>query len=189
METINKRKYILDIAEELICHYGSKDTTVRLIAQKANINAAMLNYYFESKENLLVMLFERRIEQFKDAEKLLDMRNKTASEKLSGYIHFFIDLIVDHHSFCKLMMKEKLSNENEKIVNLIDSYCKWNQEKLKRDSNCIKIDFDDFIMMLTGTLVAAILRIDRMSDISNQMKKIKIRKDLDKIHQGLMIYK
>jgi len=116
VETKSKKKHILDIAEELFCNYGSKDTTVRLIAQKADINTAMLNYYFNSKENLFLIVFESKIDQFKDAEKRLDLQDKTSAEKLSIYIDFFIDLVIDNLSFFKLIMKEKLSNENEKLL-------------------------------------------------------------------------
>ncbi|MBF4518902.1 TetR/AcrR family transcriptional regulator [Flavobacterium sp. ANB] len=188
MDTRNKKDQILDIAEKLFCNYGSKDTTVRLIAQKANINTAMLNYYFKSKENLFVMIFERRIEQFKTAEKRIDLRNKTASEELLVYINFFIDLIADHQPFYKLMMKEKLSNENEKIVTLINSYFKLNRETLK---NIIKresiykqadhTDIETFIMTISGFLVCLIFKLESESELVNQRNKNKAKQYLEKV--------
>ncbi len=187
METKNKKKHILDIAEELFCNYGSKDTTVRLIAQKADINTAMLNYYFNSKENLFLIVFESKINQFKEAEKKLDLQHKTTAEKLSIYIDFFIDLVIDNLPFFKLIMKEKLSNENDKIVTLIDSYFKSNRQILKnilnRNSTQTKIDIDDFIMIISGFLIFVIFKIDS-SDVSNEKNKIEMKKDLGKVLRG-----
>lgn len=187
MDTKNKKDQILDIAEELFCDYGSKETTVRLIAQKANINTAMLNYYFKSKENLFVLIFERNIEQFKRAEKQLNLQDKTASEELLEYFNFFIDLIVDHHPFFKLMMKEKLSNENEKITAIINSYFKLNRQTLKsiikRESNykyADNTDIDTFIMTISGFLVCVIFKLESDPELTNQKDKIKAKEYLNK---------
>lgn len=195
MDTKNKKDQILDIAEELFCSHGSKETTVRLIAQKANINTAMLNYYFKSKENLFVLIFERKIEQFKEAEKLLDFQYKTVSEQLSTYINFFIDLIVDHQSFYKLMMKEKLSNENEKIVAIIDSYFKLNRQTLKsiirRESNykqADNTDIDTFIMTISGFLVCVIFKLDSESKNTKQKNKLKAKEYLEKVLLSLAVF-
>lgn len=189
MDTRKIKNQILDIAEDLFCYYGLKGTTVRLIAQKANINTAMVNYYFRSKENLFVVIFKRRIEQFKETEKLLDIQNTTVSAKLFDYINFLIDLIVEHTAFCKLMMLVKLSNENEEIIDIIDSFCKRNRETFKsiisKDSNHNKINSDDFMMIVSGFLISTIFKLEKTSTTSNQKKKIKIKADLQKIINSL----
>ncbi len=46
----DKQIHILDIAEELIAKKGYEGTSVRDICSKANINVAMISYYFGSKE-------------------------------------------------------------------------------------------------------------------------------------------
>ena len=43
----------LEAAEELIAEKGFEETTVRNICQKANINVAMISYYFGSKEKMM----------------------------------------------------------------------------------------------------------------------------------------
>ena len=48
---------ILDAARELFAEYGYRDTTIRMISQKANVNGAAINYYFRSKETLYKTLF------------------------------------------------------------------------------------------------------------------------------------
>ena len=41
-----KQIHILNVAEELIAQNGFEDTSVREISKKANINVAMISYYF-----------------------------------------------------------------------------------------------------------------------------------------------
>ena len=43
---------ILHVAIEVFAEYGFRDTTVREICNRANVNVASVNYYFRSKEGL-----------------------------------------------------------------------------------------------------------------------------------------
>ncbi len=59
-EKVDKRAHILAIAEQLFADNGFDGTSVRDIAQLANVNLAMISYYFGSKEKLLEALIEDR---------------------------------------------------------------------------------------------------------------------------------
>ena len=65
--TVSKRKKerILEVSEELFAEFGYDRTSVRIIAQKANINIAMISYYFGSKELLFTELVEYRALSFR----------------------------------------------------------------------------------------------------------------------------
>ena len=54
----NAEEDILNAAREIFLEKGFKETTMRDIANKANINMAMLHYYFRSKENLFQLVFD-----------------------------------------------------------------------------------------------------------------------------------
>ncbi|MFY8008647.1 MAG: TetR family transcriptional regulator, partial [Flavobacterium sp.] len=56
-----KQIEILQVAEQLFAEEGFDGTSVRDIAKKANINIAMISYYFGSKEKLLEALVIYRI--------------------------------------------------------------------------------------------------------------------------------
>lgn len=56
-----KQIHILDIAEELIAKKGFEGTSVREISSKANINIAMISYYFGSKEKMMGSLYQLRV--------------------------------------------------------------------------------------------------------------------------------
>jgi AcrR family transcriptional regulator len=188
MKANNKKIAILDIAEDLFCCYGSKNTTVRLISEKAEISPAMLNYYFGSKGNLSLLIFERKIKQLKARQKELDLKNKTAIEQTLIYTNFYIDLIVDHLPFYRLMMKEKLLNENEIIVDLIDSYFKSNMETLRnvlnkgRNEKEIKqLNNDSFVMIVSGLFANIIFKTDNVQDVLYHKNVKQIKKQLHEV--------
>jgi len=55
----------METAEILFAEKGFNGTSVRDIAEKANVNLAMISYYFGSKDKLLEALFGYRGEHFK----------------------------------------------------------------------------------------------------------------------------
>ncbi|WP_027388352.1 TetR/AcrR family transcriptional regulator [Chryseobacterium gregarium] len=61
-----KQIHILDIAEELIAKKGYEGTSVRDICSKANINVAMISYYFGSKEKMMSYLYQYRVQKTRE---------------------------------------------------------------------------------------------------------------------------
>lgn len=61
-----KQIRILDVAEELIAKKGFEGTSVRDISSKANINVAMISYYFGSKEKMLAYLYQYRVQRTRE---------------------------------------------------------------------------------------------------------------------------
>ncbi len=74
--TLNdKQIQMLEVAEKLFAEHGFDGTSVRQIAQEADINIAMISYYFGSKEKLLEALFNFRMEDFRmELETILSKR-------------------------------------------------------------------------------------------------------------------
>ena len=54
-----KKDIILDVAENLFAKHGFEGTTTRAISDQAEVNIAMLSYYFGSKEKLLEAVMDR----------------------------------------------------------------------------------------------------------------------------------
>ena len=65
MDFSEKQISILKIAERLISEKGFENATVREISKRADVNLAMINYYFGSKEKLLESLFIWKSSQFR----------------------------------------------------------------------------------------------------------------------------
>ncbi len=64
MDFNEKQIDILLAAERLFATKGFDGTSVRDIAHEANVNVAMINYYFGSKDKLLDTFFEWRVPDF-----------------------------------------------------------------------------------------------------------------------------
>jgi len=63
----DKQIKILDVAEELIAKKGFDGTSVRDICSRANINVAMISYYFGSKEKMMSYLYQYRVQRTKES--------------------------------------------------------------------------------------------------------------------------
>ena len=55
---------IVQAARTLFAERGLRDTTVRMIAQKARVNGAAVNYYFKSKDALYAAIFDEAFQKF-----------------------------------------------------------------------------------------------------------------------------
>ncbi len=90
-ETVNS---LLDVAETLFAEYGFAGTTVRDISAKANINQALINYHFKSKQGLFKAIFERRAKTLVEERlSLLDKAREVAHGKaipLKDLIYAFV---------------------------------------------------------------------------------------------------
>ena len=61
-----KQLHILEVAEGLIAEKGYKGTSVREICSQANINVAMISYYFGSKDKMMFHLYQYRVQKAKE---------------------------------------------------------------------------------------------------------------------------
>lgn len=57
------RKHLLNVSESLFIKHGYTATSTRMIADASDVNIAMINYYFVSKENLLDSVITRMLKR------------------------------------------------------------------------------------------------------------------------------
>ena len=62
-----KQIHILNVAEKLIAKKGYEGTSVRDISSQANINVAMISYYFGSKEKMMSYLYQYRVQRTRES--------------------------------------------------------------------------------------------------------------------------
>ncbi|MCA6454520.1 MAG: helix-turn-helix transcriptional regulator, partial [Chitinophagaceae bacterium] len=56
----DKKQHILNAAIELFAEKGFEGSSIRDLAARADVNVAMVNYYFGSKEKLFETIVEHR---------------------------------------------------------------------------------------------------------------------------------
>lgn len=118
-----KQIHILDIAEELIAKKGYEGTSVRDICSKANINVAMISYYFGSKEKMMSYLYQYRVlktrENFSEfADTIKDGKPEMQMREMIKYI---VSQLFKYNYFHGFVTQELRHTENLKDE-LLDFY-------------------------------------------------------------------
>lgn len=86
----DKQLEILQAAERLFTQLGFDGASVRDIAKEANVNVAMISYYFGSKERLLEALIITRISDMRLQIENLYKEDLTPFEKINRLIELYI---------------------------------------------------------------------------------------------------
>ena len=132
-EKVDKRAHILAVAEQLFADNGFDGTSVRDIAQLANVNLAMISYYFGSKEKLLEALIEDRAGYTLG---ILEEVNKDQSltpwDKLERMIEFYVDKIMNNYRFHCIMSHQYNNTRSADVKELIINIKLRNFEQFKK---------------------------------------------------------
>lgn len=120
MKLNEKQIQILEVAEKLFAENGFDGTTVRQIAKEADINVAMISYYFGSKEKMLEALLLYRISDFKMELEQAISPEMDSNEKIDVFVRIVITRVHNNR-------------RTHKIVNF--EYAKGSRQ----------IDFDSYI--------------------------------------------
>jgi AcrR family transcriptional regulator len=133
MEYSEKQVQIMETAEMLFAEKGFNGTSVRDIAEKANVNLAMISYYFGSKDKLLEALFSYRGEHLKlKIENIILDKESTVTEKINTLIDHYIDKIMQQQCFSRIMAREQVLNHTGITAQLIFQMKKRNQELISK---------------------------------------------------------
>lgn len=107
MEFNEKQISIIKAAEQLISEKGFEASTVREISARAEVNLAMINYYFGSKEKLLEALFLLKSSQLRITTDLV-VKDTTLNslEKIIKLSENYFEKVFSNFSFHKIMLKD-----------------------------------------------------------------------------------
>jgi AcrR family transcriptional regulator len=133
MEFNDKQVQILEAAEQLFADKGFEGTSVRDVAEVANVNVAMISYYFGSKEKMLDSLFSYRSEaSLMKLESMLYHKNITTLQKVNMLIDYYIDKIQDQPCFYKIMMREQVASFRPTTTAMIMDFKRKNQALIEQ---------------------------------------------------------
>ncbi len=106
MEKTDKKTDILQAAEKLFCEFGYEGTSTRQISKESGANMAMINYYFGSKEGVLLEIMESRIAGFKSQLNAIAEEPISPKAKILKVVEQYAARIFVNISFHKLMHRE-----------------------------------------------------------------------------------
>jgi AcrR family transcriptional regulator len=185
-EKVDKRAHILSVAEQLFAENGFDGTSVRDIAQLANVNLAMISYYFGSKEKLLEALIEDRAGYTLGIlEELSKNQALTPWEKIDRQVEFYVEKILNNFRF-HCIMSQQYNTTRSEIKELLITIKQRNLEQIKiviqdgqKKKVFRKVDVELTMASVFGTLshitnskalYCRLMKIDETDDASYRKK-------------------
>ncbi|MEO5996479.1 MAG: TetR/AcrR family transcriptional regulator [Chitinophagaceae bacterium] len=130
---MDKKEHIIQKAIELFSEWGFDNTTIREISQKANVNVAMINYYFGSKIKLFESIIEYKSTYLKTKlEELQANVSLNEMDKINVIIEEYTTKILSNPRFHKVMHQELLLKTRPDLIAIIKKLFDNNYKIIKR---------------------------------------------------------
>ncbi len=114
---VEAKQKILNAAEKIFAEKGYDGARVNEIAKAAGVNKALIYYYFNSKEDILVSLFSSLIDEvtgmFKgySAEELESLfAGENSGENFDGFVENILDYVLAKKDILKVAMIESIKS-------------------------------------------------------------------------------
>jgi AcrR family transcriptional regulator len=120
VETNPSTEEKIKVAARIIFHKkGFSGTRTRDIAEEANINLALLNYYFRSKEKLFQLIMMEDVKFFLESVSINFNDAKTSfDEKINRIVSGYIDMLIKQPHIPIFVLSELRSNPDRFITNV-----------------------------------------------------------------------
>ena len=139
----------MDIAEELIAKKGYEGTSVRDICSKANINVAMISYYFGSKEKMMSYLYQYRVLKTREnfSEFADTIKDGKPEMQLREMIKYIVSQLFKYNYFHGFVTRELRHTENlkDELLDFYQLFVKKLDEVIK------KVSHQEFFYFYTQT--------------------------------------
>ncbi|MDI1316256.1 TetR/AcrR family transcriptional regulator [Flavobacterium sp.] len=152
----DKQIEILQVAEKLFAEEGFDGTSIRDIAKKANVNIAMISYYFGSKEKMLEALVLSRISDMRLQLESLYNENIPPFAKVDKMVELYITRINKNRCIYQILHSE-FSNKKRELN--FEGFTEMKKSNLETFRNIIKEgqDSGDFQQEINVALLPPII--------------------------------
>ncbi len=131
IETVDTREQLLKTASKLFGEKGFEAVSTRELAKAADVNIAMIAYYFGSKEGLFKAMIEERFPKTVTHLRNIQKNEGNAWDKISAVIDLYLEKIIGDSSFHKLVFRELSLEQRPEHRELILSGIEKNWEVIK----------------------------------------------------------
>jgi AcrR family transcriptional regulator len=152
----DKQIHIIEVAQKLFATNGFSGTSVRDIAKEADVNIAMISYYFGSKEKLLEAIFQKHSAHMKlKLETLLHDDTRSPLDKVYQLIDSYLDKYFAQQDFHKIVAREQMAEKESVLSGMLHEMKKTNQALIKQIINdgqkkgAFKKNIDVSLLMIT----------------------------------------
>ncbi len=129
--SLDKKEHIIDVAIELFAEKGFEGTSIRELAAKADVNLAMVNYYFGSKDKLFEAMVEYKVSFMRGKiEELEKDKSLSELEKMDKIVEGYVERFLSHPEFHKVLQQEMLVSPREEMHKRVMGIFKQNTENI-----------------------------------------------------------
>ena len=112
--SIDKKEHIMDVAVSLFAEKGFEGTSIRDLAHEADVNIAMINYYFGSKEKLFVSLLEAKARFMREKIDAVQADPSLSElDKINQIIDGYVNRFLSQPEFHRVLQQELLVTNRE----------------------------------------------------------------------------
>ena len=162
---VDKREHIMNTAVSLFAVNGFEGTSVRDIAAAADVNLAMINYYFGSKEKLFESIVEYNVSYTRNMLDEVSSNTLLSSiQKIEKVIEIYVKRLFSNREFHKVLNHELMLNQRAELGEAILIVLSKNLEVISRiietgikKKEFKKVDVALTVATLTGTLNSVLL--------------------------------
>ena len=109
---LSTEEKIIDAARKLFTQKGFSATRTRDIAEEADINLALLNYYFRSKQNLFQIIIEEKFDVlFGVINPVLSNSEISIEEKIETLVTNYTNLLLENEDLAFFVLSEMKTNK------------------------------------------------------------------------------
>ncbi|WP_313806874.1 TetR family transcriptional regulator [Flavobacterium sp.] len=179
----DKQIEILQAAETLFAEQGYDGTSVRDIAKIANINIAMISYYFGSKEKLLEALIVYRISDMRLQMENLYREDLTPFEKIDRLIELYIKRINQNKGMYQIIHFEVSSGKRLINCDAFNEMKKHNLEILNsiiaegQDKGIFRKDVN--VLLLPTTIMGTYFHFQMNKPFFKSVLNFESQEDID----------
>lgn len=109
-EKRDTEQVIKDAAKKIFLLNGLKGARMQAIADEADINRAMLHYYFRTKEKLFEVIFADAMREMNDRMGAIATSDLTIFEKIEHFVHGYSEKATENPEFDLFLMNEFRQN-------------------------------------------------------------------------------
>lgn len=125
-QKVDRKSAIINSARKLFIQNGFSATSMRDIAKDANVNIAMLNYYFNSKQILFDMIFDEVFENMVNHFDINLLLGNSTIDNIANFIDSYTEGLIENIEIPGFIFQEIYKNPD-----LIISRVKKNDHMLK----------------------------------------------------------
>lgn len=153
-DTYNK---ILEVTKKLIRDKGIYNITTRMITGEANVNLALINYHFSTKDDLIITAIKSMIGDIKFIFDILDDEKLEKKVRLRNFLIEFARAAKERAELMNysISQNQNINCEKEKIIT---TYLKENgiEKFLKFLGTVIAVDDKEKLLVISTQILSAV---------------------------------